>query len=109
MKIVYRDEIEIGVGRRIFAAQTSGPRAKRKERAGTEPNPLPASERGRHEETLGPDRPIVSVRPASFQLPDAERAGEKSHTLFKVIVGSNVRSQRLHACRRFDHLVVLHC
>jgi len=38
------------------------------------------------------DGPIVSGGPASFQLPDAERAGEKAHALFELIVGSDVRT-----------------
>jgi hypothetical protein len=108
VEIVHRDETEIGVGRRIFAAQASRPRGKRKERAGTDPDPLPTSQSSRHEEMLSRHRSNTSDRPVIIPLPYPEGEREKSQIFFKAIIIGAVRAQWLQPCRRFDHLIVLH-
>jgi hypothetical protein len=108
VEIVYGDEIEFIVYRRIFAAQTSRPDPKRKERAGAEPEPLPTSESGRHNQTLSRDRSNTSHRPTSFPLPYPKGEREKSQISFKTIISSAVRSQSLQPYQWFDHLVVSH-
>lgn len=108
MKIVYRDEIEIDVCRRILAGQTSRPHAKREERAGAEPEPLATSYSGRHEERLSRRRSNTSRRPVIFAFPYPEGVSDKSQIPFEAIIRRAVRAQRLQPYRRFDHLVVLH-